>query len=234
MRVAIVDDEPDLAAEMARLAESAGMTCEIFADGTDVVTALRRSTFDVVLLDWNMPNTSGIEVLRWATDRLETPPAFILLTARGDTDDVVRGLEAGATDYIIKPEEETIILARIRAAARRTQARPRDRQTAHGRYSIDMAEDQISLDGQPVKLTAKEFALARVFLENIDRPLSRSYLLGEIWGSSDLVETRTLDMHVSRVRSKLSLRAENGLVIQTVFGFGYRMDSIKDNDSNGA
>lgn len=234
MRVAIVDDEQDLAAEMARMAESAGMTCEIFSDGTDVVTALRRSTFDVVLLDWNMPNTSGIEVLRWANDRLETPPAFILLTARGDSDDVVRGLEAGASDYIIKPEAEAIILARIRAAARRNQTRPRDRQTAHGRYSIDLSEDQISLDGQSIKLTAKEFALARVFLENIDRPLSRSYLLGEIWGSSDLVETRTLDMHVSRIRSKLGLRAENGLVIQTVFGFGYRMDSIKDADTNGA
>ncbi len=234
MRVAIVDDEPDLAAEVARLAEASGMTCEIFSDGTEIVTALRRSTYDVVLLDWNMPNTSGIEVLRWANERLETPPAFILLTARGETNDVVRGLEAGASDYIIKPEEDSIILARIRAAARRNQARPRDRQTEHGRYSLDLAEDQISLDGEAIKLTAKEFALARVFLENIDRPLSRSYLLGEIWGSSDLVETRTLDMHVSRVRSKLALRAENGLVIQTVFGFGYRMDSIKDADTNGA
>lgn len=226
MHVAVADDEPDIARDISSLLIDAGFTCDTYRDGDDLVAGLRRSTFDVVLLDWNMPGKTGIEVIRWAAENLDTPPAFVLLTSRSDPGDVVRGLEVGACDFIVKPEDGSVIIARIHAAARRGLTRPNQNPVQeYGKFIIDSARRAISVDGEEVKLTAKEFELAKVFFENLERPLSRNYLLGKIWGSSDKLETRTLDMHVSRVRSKLGLRPENGVVIQTVFGFGYRMNS---------
>lgn len=230
MRVAVADDEPELAAQVATILENAGIDSETFTSGKSIQTALKRDTYDVVLLDWNMPDLSGIDVLAWAVDKLEAPPRFIMLTARADQDDVVNALEAGASDYIVKPEHPAIIVARVNAVARRDATPDRERSNAYGPFTFDNLERTVSVDGDEVKLTAKEFDLANLLFRNLNRPLSRSYLLAEIWGSSEGVETRTLDMHVSRVRSKLGLRAETGFAIQSVFGFGYRLESFTEQD----
>ena len=224
MRVAVADDEVDLAAQVAAVLENSGISCESFSSGTAIQTALKRDTYDVLLLDWNMPGLSGLEVLNWAVGSLEAPPPIIMLTARGEQDDIVKALEAGACDYIVKPESPAIIVARVRATARRTAQPERERTSTFGPYMFDNLQRTVTVDGNEAKLTAKEFDLAALFFNNLNRPLSRSYLLAEIWGSSEGVETRTLDMHVSRIRSKLGLRADAGFAIQSVFGFGYRLE----------
>jgi DNA-binding response OmpR family regulator len=193
-----------------------------------MLTALSRETFDVVLLDWNMPEATGLEILQRSLQKLEDPPTFILLTSRSDKDDVVRGLEAGASDYIVKPESSEVIRARIEAAARKAGRGQAKRFGEFGPYKVDYLQKSIELNGESIKLTSKEFQLAVLFFENINRPLSRGYIFSQVWSSANDLETRTLDMHMSRVRSKLALRPENGFVIQTVFGFGYRMDTYQD------
>lgn len=228
MRVAVADDEVELAAQVVAVLENAGIACDSFPNGTAIQTALKRDTYDVLLLDWNMPAMSGIEVLKWAVSTMEAPPPIIMLTARSEQDDIVKALEAGACDYIVKPESPAIIVARVRAAARRNAQAERERTSTFGPYSFDNLERSVTVDGNEVKLTSKEFDLAALFFRNLNRPLSRSYLLAEIWGSSEGVETRTLDMHVSRIRSKLGLRADAGFAIQSVFGFGYRLERFDD------
>jgi DNA-binding response OmpR family regulator len=224
VQVAVADDDQVLIGQVLDLLKGAGMGAEGFRSGAEVIAALRRETYDVVLLDWNMPGGSGIDVLDWAAQNLKTPPAFILMTARSEPDDIVAALEHGACDYIVKPENGAVVLARIRAAARRSAPRSKERFLRCGVYELDNLQSVITVGGEPVDLTAKEFSLARTFLENINRPLSRSYLLSEIWGHMEELETRTLDMHVSRLRTKLALRPENGFAIRSVFGFGYRLD----------
>lgn len=230
MRVAVADDEVELASHMVAVLEAAGIACDSFPNGTGIQSALKRDTYDVVLLDWNMPGLTGFEVLDWAVNSLEAPPPFIMLTARSAQEDIVLALEAGASDYIVKPESAAIIVARVRAVARRNASRDRERTSTFGPFTFDNMERTVSVDGSEARLTAKEYELASLLFQNLNRPLSRGYLLSEIWGSSEGVETRTLDMHVSRIRAKLGLRAECGFAIQSVFGFGYRLESF---DSQG-
>lgn len=224
MRVAIADDDPELLEQLSAALEGSAHNFDRYRNGAEMLTALKRETYDVVLIDWNMPGASGLEIVTWAAGNLVPPPAMILLTSRAEKDDVVRGLEAGAIDYIVKPESNEVILARIDAAMRKVRANEKPRFEQFGRYRIDRLQEVIETDGEPVKLTAKEFKVAELLFDNLNRPLSRNYIFAQVWNGSPDMETRTLDMHISRVRSKLELRPQNGFAIQTVFGFGYRMD----------
>ncbi|UIP06878.1 response regulator transcription factor [Erythrobacter sp. SDW2] len=224
MRVAIADDDPELLEQLSAALEGASHSFDRYRNGAEMLTALKRETYDVVLIDWNMPGASGLEIVTWASANLSPPPAMILLTSRAGKEDVVRGLEAGAIDYIVKPESNEVILARIDAAMRKVRAREKPRFEQFGRYRIDRLQEIIEADGEPIKLTAKEFKVAELLFDNLNRPLSRNYIFAQVWNGSPDMETRTLDMHISRVRSKLELRPQNGFAIQTVFGFGYRMD----------
>lgn len=224
MRIAIADDDPELLDQLHTALSDTEHQCERFRSGDQLITSLKRETYDVVLVDWNMPGETGLNVIQWANEMLEKPPAFILITSRSDKSDVVRGLEAGAVDYVVKPESKEVILARIEAANRRLRPPEADRFTRFGDYEIDRLLKTISWKDDPVKLTNKEVELATLFFDNLNRPLSRAYIFGQVWGGVPDVESRTLDLHVSRVRSKLQLRPQHGFAIQTVFGFGYRMD----------
>lgn len=227
MRIALADDDRDIRDQVSALVRNAGHLVDEFTNGLDVQKALQRDTYDVVLLDWNMPGRTGFEVLNWASENVESPPPFILLTSRQDKGDIVAGLEAGAVDYIIKPESEDVIRARIEAAAKRTAVKGTRETAEYGPFVVNQNARSISRDGEAITLTAKEYDLAVLLFENIDRPLSRSYLFSRVWGGNIDVETRTIDMHISRLRSKLGLTPESGLVIRTVFGFGYRMDHFE-------
>ncbi|WP_211483493.1 response regulator transcription factor [Pontixanthobacter rizhaonensis] len=231
IRVAIADDDQEVISQVEAAIRGAGHECVTYRNGKDVLNAIKRETFDVVLLDWSMPGATGIEVLGWAAENIESPPPFIMLTSRSSKGDIIRGLETGACDYVIKPESSAVILARIEAAARRGKAQvTRERFKEYGIYKIDSLENTFLVNGEEIKLTSKEFQLGALFFENMNRPLSRGYLFSQVWGTSEDIATRTLDMHISRVRSKLSLKPENGFVIQTVFGFGYRMDTYLEVD----
>ena len=229
MRVAIVDDDEAVRSHFQALLQTRGYACSSFATGQEMITALQRDTFDLLVIDWNMPGLSGLDVLAWVGDNVLVRPSIIMMTNRADKADIVRGLDAGADDYIVKPEEDKIILARVDARLRDWKAADADlRKITFGSYVFDKLENSVSVAGERVELTAKEFALARAFFENKHRPLSRAYILETIWNSVGDLQTRTLDVHVSRLRNKLKLKPENGFRLHTIFGFGYRLESFDD------
>jgi DNA-binding response OmpR family regulator len=229
VRIAIADDDLEIRQFVSNALTTGGHICVVFANGREMITALQRDSFDLLVIDWNMPIVEGIDVIRWAHGHMSPVPPIIVLTSRTDKSDVVQALEAGADDYIIKPEDADVILARVAAAFRRTGPRPSsERVEAFGPYHFDRLTSSVSFGGKSVALTAKEFALARLFFENFHRPLARGYILQMIWNSVADLPTRTLDMHVSRLRTKLELRPENGYSLQTVFGFGYRLESFAE------
>lgn len=225
MRCAVLDDDRAQTDLVAKLLEEAGYSCDIFHQGRTLVNRLRQDTYDLLVIDWNMPGMSGIEVLEAVRQGPHASLPVMMITSRSDVDDVVEGLNAGADDYIVKPLNPQIFLARVEAALRRAQlSRPQRRSATYGCYEFDLPNETVTVKGEPVRLTAKEMALALMLFDNISRPLSRSYLLETIWGQSPEAETRTLDAHVSRIRTKLKLRPENGFRITPVYSYGYRLE----------
>lgn len=227
MRVVIADDEPDVIAFLKSIIEEQGHIAIGYNDGNTLSQALVRETFDLVILDWNIPGRDGLETLKWMQTALPERPPVIMMTNRTAKKDVSDALNSGADDYITKPEDRDVVAARINALLRRsTPAGSFDRQAQYGKYLLDRIEQTVSYDGETVPLTAKEFELADLFFRNRDRTLSRNYIMQTIWRTTAALATRTLDMHISRVRSKLQLQPENGFRIFTVFGYGYRLETI--------
>jgi DNA-binding response OmpR family regulator len=225
MRVAIVDDEQDFRAFVRTAMEAEGHSCFEFSDGRSLVRELGRTSFDLLFVDWNMPIMSGMEVIEWIKRSLTEHPGIIMMTARNHQDDIVAGLSAGADDYVIKPESAPVLVARADSVMRRYSSnRANDRYQTFGNYAFDRLSGQVKIQDETVALTAKEFQLALLFFQNLQRPLSREYIIENVWKNNVDTTTRTVDMHVSRLRAKLNLRPETGYRLHTVFGFGYRLD----------
>ncbi|QMW21898.1 response regulator transcription factor [Sandaracinobacteroides saxicola] len=227
MRCAVLDDDKAQTELVSGLLREAGHHCEVFHQGRTLINRLRQDTFDLLVIDWNMPGLSGLDVLQSVRQGQHASLPVLMITSRADEADVITGLAAGADDYIVKPLHPGIFIARVEAAIRRAQLnRPSRRVADFGRYVFDTASETVLAGGQSVKLTAKEFALAMLLFDNLSRPLSRSYLLDAIWGQSPEAETRTLDAHVSRIRTKLNLRPEAGYRLSPVYSYGYRLEEI--------
>lgn len=226
MQIAVVDDNLEEVQAVIAALEAGGDQCRRFASAAALIAALRRDTYDLLLLDWNMPGMSGLELLGWLGENLPARPPVIMLTSRTAKEDIVAALEAGADDFIIKPEDPDIVRARARAALRRHAPPAKSASLAFGDYAFNRAEGQASYAGELIELTRKEFEVALLLFENCNRPLARSYMLQKVWQNSPDVETRTLDVHISRLRAKLNLRPERGFTLQTVFGFGYRLENL--------
>lgn len=229
MRIAIADDDEAARAFLIELLTQGGQSCASFRNGRELITALQRDTFDLLVIDWTMPERDGLDVMQWARDNLACCPPIIVLTNRAAKDDIVTCLNLGADDYIVKPELPHVIAARINAVLRRTAPRPQTEVQFErfGDYTFDKLREVVAFDGVEANLTSKEFALARLLFRNMHRALSRSYLLETLWNSTADVHTRTLDMHVSRVRSKLRLRPEHGYRLLPIFSYGYRLETFK-------
>ena len=227
MRVVIADDEPDVIAFLKSVIEEMGHAAVSFNDGNMLSQALVRETFDLLILDWNIPGKDGLATLNWMQKSMPERPPVIMMTNRSAKRDISDALNAGADDYITKPEDRTVVAARINAMLRRNAgAGAFDAKATYGKYELDRLEQTVAINGQTISLTAKEFELADLFFRNADRTLSRNYIMETIWRTTAALATRTLDMHISRVRAKLDLQPENGFRIFTVFGYGYRLESI--------
>lgn len=227
MRIAIADDDSDIVEYLGKIVEDAGHIFVGFSDGNALSSGLLRDTFDLLILDWNMPGKNGMEILEWMSGAMEDSPPVIMMTSRTAKQDISDALNAGADDYITKPEDPTIIAARINAALRRGQgAAAMDTTAQYGAYTLDRIDQKVMHNGSEIALTAKEFELTDLMFRNRDRTLSRRYIMETVWRTNATLATRTLDMHVSRVRSKLSLTPENGFRIFTVFGYGYRLETL--------
>lgn len=231
MRIAVADDEQSVREFTSDLLKEGGHLCTLFSNGRELVTALQRDTFDLVIVDWSMPGQSGVEVIQWARANVKPCPPFILLTSRLEKDDIVAGLTAGADDYIVKPEAAHVIRARVEAVLRRSQPpEPQSRIEEFGIYAFDKMDEVVSFGGLRVDLTPRELGLALLLFRNPNRAFSRAYILETLWKSVGDLPTRTLDMHVSRIRAKLQLGPENGYRLQTVFGYGYRLERYDEGE----
>jgi DNA-binding response OmpR family regulator len=229
MRIAVAEDDVELSRFLGDCLRNASHTVKEFKDGDTIIKHLKRDSFDVVLLDWQMPGRTGIETLRWIRENLDPAPPVIMVTSRASEADIVKALGAGADDYIIKPVQPAVLMARLAAVARRSYP-DIDKlavETFHN-YTFDNRTRCVTIGDEVIELAAKEFALALLMMRNSHRPLSRGYLLENIWGHDGGIETRTLDVHISQIRKRLRLRPENGLRLSSIYSFGYRLDWILD------
>lgn len=234
MRIAVLDDEAAALAFVSQTLIEAGHYCYEFHNARSLSTRLRQDTFDLVILDWNMPDKSGPEIIAWMHENMDKPVPSLLLTNRNSDEDIVAGLAAGADDYVIKPVQPAVLLARIAAIHRRTG--PREAITAnesYGPYTLHPARQTVTVEDETITLTAKEFELAATLFRNLHRPLSRSYLLEMVWGRNPDLPTRTLDAHISRIRAKLGLRPERGFRLIPVYSYGYRLEALEPDAGEG-
>lgn len=227
MRVVIADDETDVINFLKSIVEEQGHVAVSFSDGNMLSQALVRETYDLVILDWNIPGKDGLAILQWMKGALPERPPVIMMTNRSAKKDISDALNAGADDYITKPEDRSVVAARINAMLRRdARSGAFDAAATYGKYHLNRIDQTVTINDKAITLTAKEFELADLFFRNADRTLSRNYIMETIWRTTAALATRTLDMHISRVRSKLDLQPENGFRIFTVFGYGYRLETI--------
>ncbi|MDH7972064.1 response regulator transcription factor [Sphingomonas sp. AR_OL41] len=222
-----MDDDGDVVAFVRAALIEVGYHCEGFATAAALLAALRRDTFDLLLLDWNLPDRPGIEILRTVRATMSPAIGVIMLTSRADKLDITAALGSGADDYVVKPESAAVIAARVAAVLRRTAPTPQPVRTVRfGDHAFDRLTASVAVAGIDIALSAKEFQLALTFFENLHRPMSRGYLLESVWQSDATLPTRTLDMHVSRIRTKLKLVPENGFRIVAISGYGYRLEQF--------
>ena len=228
MRVALVEDDTHIAQLMGLWLEEAGYSHCAYGTGQDFLRDLARESYDLIILDWMLPDTDGDQVLASLRERAGWRVPVIFVTARDAEADIVRGLELGADDYITKPVRPAELLARIQAVMRRSQ--PADPAGAAvldvPPYRVDSSTRTVLLAGQPVDLTHMEFELTQFLFRNVDRVLSRGHILESVWGKSAGLNTRTVDTHISRLRTKLGLGAEHGLRLTAVYNHGYRLERV--------
>jgi DNA-binding response OmpR family regulator len=227
MRIAILEDDAALAEQMAKALEANGHSLRLFRTGTALMTALKRDTFDLLVLDWNLPDTSGIDVLGWLRENLDSAPPVLFVTSRGEEADIVRALNLGADDYVVKPIKVAEFQARVGVLLRRRFPQLAADVQNFGAIRFEVARQGVFVDGTEVVTTNKEFSLALLLFQNLNRPLSRAYLLDKIWGMSADLQTRTLDAHISRIRTKLRLRPEAGYRLSPVYSYGYRLERFE-------
>lgn len=220
--ILIVEDEDAIRGMTALALEQAGLEVEEAADATVAWAKVNDRLPDLILLDWMLPGVSGVEFARrLRREELTREIPVIMLTARVDEHDKIRGLDAGADDYITKPFSPKEMLARIRAVLRRVQAAPNGEALEADGLRLDPVSHRVSAHGDPVELGPTEYRLLHFFMRHPDRVFSRAQLLDRVWGSGVYVEERTVDVHIRRLRKALALGAHDKL-IQTVRGAGYR------------
>ncbi len=228
MRIAVLEDDPAQAEFVCQALGEAGHTCHVFAKGNDLVRQLRRETFDLLVLDWNVPDMSGDEVLYWVRQSLSTRLPVLFMTSRSHEADIVLMLNSGADDYVVKPVSAAVLVARVGSLLRRAyQLYAPVLKEVFGEYEFDLKSRKVLVHGKPVALTQKEFDLALLLFQHLSRPLSRTHILDVIWKQSDDIPSRTMDTHVSMLRSKLGLRPENGYRLTPIYGYGYRLERIE-------
>jgi two-component system response regulator RegX3 len=223
-RVLVVEDEESFSDALSYMLRREGYEVDVAATGPEALTSFERSGADLVLLDLMLPGLSGTEVCRELRTRSHVP--IIMVTARDSEVDKVVGLELGADDYVTKPFSSRELVARIRAVLRRG-AEPEELLTSTveaGRVRMDVERHVVSVDGAQVPMPLKEFDLLELLLRNAGRVLTRGQLIDRVWGADYVGDTKTLDVHVKRLRSKIEPDPANPKYLVTVRGLGYKFD----------
>jgi two-component system response regulator RegX3 len=224
-RILVVEDEETLAEAISFLLSKEGFDVSVAATGPEAIEAFDKSGADLILLDLMLPGLSGTEVCRQIRSKSSVP--IIMLTAKDSEIDKVVGLELGADDYVTKPYSSRELIARIRAVLRRGEIQDAggDESTLEvGPVRMDTDRHIITVNGQQVAIPLKEFELLEFLMRNAGRVLTRVQLIDRVWGSDYVGDTKTLDVHIKRLRAKIEKDPANPEYIQTVRGMGYKME----------
>lgn len=228
-RILIVEDEDSFSDPLSYSLRKEGYEVEVAATGTAGLAAFTASGADLVLLDLMLPGMSGTEVCREIRRTSSVP--VIMLTAKDDEFDKVLGLELGADDYVTKPYSSRELLARIKAVLRRrgeqTGAEEDDGQLSAGGITMDVDRHVVTVRGTEVALPLKEFELLEMLLRNVDRVLTRGQIIDRVWGSDYVGDTKTLDVHVKRLRAKIEQDPKAPVHLVTVRGLGYKFETVE-------
>ena len=221
-RILVAEDDPDIGNLLDHYLRKAGFMATVVTSGRDVMPQIKREAPDLVVLDLMLPGLDGLSVCRAIRADANTAAIpIIMLTAKAEESDRIVGLELGADDYITKPFSPNEVVARVRALLRRAhRAAPANSRLTYGGLSVDVDRHVVKINGEEVKLTAKEFLLLQYLMLHRGRVLSRDLLLSDVWGYSYTGGTRTVDVHVRRLREKVPMLADT---IVTVKQFGYKL-----------
>jgi DNA-binding response OmpR family regulator len=228
-RVALLEDEPDQSELLMSWLAAAGHCCQLFRHGKTLLSSVGRESYDLLILDWNLPDIGGDEVLTQVRGKLDWPIPILFTTSRDSEADIVYALERGADDYLVKPIRRLEFLARVGALIRRgTVAHEQLARLDFGPFQIDLGHRSIRLHDEAIELTDKEYDLAVFLFQNPGRLLSRGHVLESVWGRNPDLDTRTVDVHISRIRRKLQFGRDCGWRLAAVYQHGYRLEPTQE------
>ncbi|MFT7186327.1 MAG: DNA-binding response OmpR family regulator [Pseudohongiellaceae bacterium] len=229
MKIALLEDEIEQAKNLSALLVDNGHGCDYFHTGQSFVYAVLHNSYDLLILDWQLPDMEGTEVLKEIRSELSWRIPVLFLTQKDGENDIVTALDAGADDYLVKPARPAELKARLNALSRRTGNDIEEQEElVIGPYTINITKRTIISSGEDITLTDKDFDLALFMFQNIGRLLSRDFLLERVWGISSNINTRTVDTHMSRLRRKLNIKPENGFRVKTIYQHGYRLERVSE------
>lgn len=223
--VGILEDEQPQADLLREWLEDAGYRVLHCASGRSFLSRLSEVGADMLIMDWQLPDCEGIDILLQLRKTMDFSGPVLFATAKDSEDDIVRGLASGADDYLIKPLRKAELLARLSALWRRGGGEAPATLTL-GPIELDLSNRRAYVDGEEVKLTPTELDLAACAFANINKLLSREFLLREVWGVDAQLDTRTVDVHMSKVRKVLKIGPNMGYCIKTIYRHGYRLESL--------
>ncbi len=221
MNILLLEDDKAQAEMYTGWLQEAGHDVQHFADAESILGALSQSGYDLIVLDWELPESSGLEVLGEIRARVNWHVPVLFVTQRDAEEDIVSALHSGADDYMVKRASKAEFVARVTALGRRLANESLEFEV--GAYRFIPLSRKAYYSGEEIKLTAKEFDLALYMFRNLGRLLARDQILRDIWGVSGL-NTRTVDMHISRIKKRLAISPENGYRMKTVYQHGYRLE----------
>ena len=226
MRVCILDSDIQILDMISRVLEGAGHVCHQFTEGRMLIKHLQRQSLDLVILEWNLPDISGGEVLSWVRKHLPPGVLVMFLTNRRRDTDIVSIFNGGADDCVAKPVSPSVLAARIESLLRRkhTTASVAD-SVSYGPYTFH-GGGTVTMNDDVLPLTRKERDLALMLFQHVNQPVSRDHLLEVVWKSDVRFESRTVDTHISVLRKKMQLHPGTGFRITTIYGYGYRLEAV--------
>lgn len=235
MKIASLEDDPIEAQLIHQVITDAGHECSTFSDGKSLIAALENQVFDMLVLDWHLPDMTGKDVIEWVRKNIGENIIVMFLTNRVLEENIVAGLMAGADDYMTKPIREAELSARIHALSKRirpisqediAEAAPAATTIEVGIFHFDLLRNIATIRGEAIDLKPKEFDIAVLFFQNVGQLISREKIMEEVWGRELVMTSRTLDTHMSQVRTKLQLKLDNNVRLTTIYTIGYRLDTF--------
>lgn len=232
MKIASLEDDVAQAELIRLVLQDEGHSCETFGESAALMRRLRKEKFDLLIVDWQLPDLSGYEVVKWVRNNADRHVPILFLTSRTQEDDIVSGLQAGADDYMVKPFHRAEFVARVHALLRRANVNPDTESVfAIGNYLVMPEARRILRNGEQIELTHKEMELALLLFTSEGQIVSREYIIETVWGPGMPGNSRTLDTHLSRIRTKLGLGPENGVRLRPVYTHGYRLELFEPGET---